>query len=173
MNKMLNSYNKSALFLISLLIIAAACKKKGDDKENAFTANEVVFSTPNGYLEIYSPQQDGGDFDIILTDSENISDSSEYSGFNSAVYFDLKSPSTTELSAGEYVFDAEWPPNSFDYASVTMYGQSGVTFDVTDGTVTISKSGDTYEISYELIIGNITPVSGYFKGSLEEIDHTQ
>jgi hypothetical protein len=173
MNKMQNLNNKYVLFLISLLIITAACKKKGDDKENAFIANETMFLTPNGYLEIYSPEEDGGDFDIILTDGEYISDSSEYSNYNTAVYFDLKSPSTTELSAGEYVFDTDWPPNSFDYASVTMYGKAGVTFDVTDGTVTITKSGDTYEISYELTMGNITPVSGYFKGSLEEIDHTQ
>ncbi len=168
---MLNIYTKTGLFLIGLLIIAVSCKKKSEDRENAFTANEKVFSTPNGYLEIYSPEDDGGDFDIFLTDGEYITDSSY--NYNSEVYFDFKSPSTTELSSGEYVFDPEWSPGSFDYATVTMYGDNGVTFEVTDGAVDINKSGDTYEISYEITIGNITLVSGYYKGSLEEIDHTQ
>ena len=170
---MLHTNFKTGLFLISLLIVTVACKKKSDDKENAFNANETVFSTPNGYLEIYSPEEDGGDFDIILTDGEYSSDSSDYYNWNSLVYFDLKSPSTEELSSGEYIFDIVWPPNSFNYASITMYGNKGVIFDVTDGSVSINKSGETYEISYVLTMGSITPVIGYFKGTLQEIDCTQ
>lgn len=163
---------KPGLFFLCFLLIIISCKKNNDNKENAFIVNEIQFSTPNGFLEIYSPEEDGGDFDITLADSEHSLDSIDYS-LNSLVYFDFKSPSTTELSLGEYNYNNDWPPYSFDYGFVVMYGYNGVVFDITDGTVTIGKSGDSYEIEYDLTIGSNTNVSGYYKGTLQEIDQTQ
>ena len=164
---------KPALILICVFLVIISCKKNNDEKENAFIVNEKSFSTPNGYLEIYSPKEDGGVFDIALTDGEYIVDSFDYVFSNTLVYFDFKSPSTTELSPGEYTYNNDWPPYSFDYGSVVMYGYYGVEFDITDGSVNIGKSGETYEITYDVTIGDKTIINGYFKGPLEEIDQTQ
>lgn len=173
MKIMLNKKIKYGLVLTIALLIIVSCKKNDDDKQNSFVVNETEFTTPNGYLEIYSPEEDGGDFDIVLTDGEYIIDSAFYYDWNTLVYFDFKSPSTTELSSGEYVFDILWPPNSFDYGFVVMYGLSGVDFDITDGSVYIEKIGETYEITYDITIGSSTTVAGYFKGPLTEVDQTQ
>ena len=165
---MLNIKLKSALIITLVLIFAVTCKKD-DDKQNSFIVHETEFLTPDGYLEIYSPQEDGGDFDIVLTDGEYITDSAFYYNWNTLVYFDFKSPSATELSSGEYVFDKSWSPNTFDEGFVVMYGLSGVSFDITDGTVYIEKIGESYEISYDITIGSSTPLTGYYKGPLTEI----
>ncbi len=173
MKIMINKKIKIALTLTFALLIIVSCKKDDDDKKNSFTANETEFLTPNGYLEIYSPEEDGGDFDIVLTDGEYLTDSAFYSNWNTLVYFDFKSPSTTELSSGEYVYDSLWVPNSFAYGGVVMYGLSGVSFEITDGSVYIEKIGENYEITYDVTIGSSTAVTGYFKGPLTEVDQTQ
>jgi hypothetical protein len=156
-----------------ILAVILTCKKNDNDKQNSFTVNETEFLTPDGYLEIYSPKQDGGDFDIILTDGEYLADSSYYYNWNTFVYFDFKSPSTTELSPGQYVFDTNWPPNSFAHGTIAMYGSQGVSFEVTDGTVLIEKTGESYQISYDITIGSSTQLTGYYKGSLTVVDQTQ
>jgi len=163
---------KSALILTLVLTFAVTCKKD-DDKQNSFIVNETEFLTPNGYLWIFSPEEDGGNFDIVLTDGEYITDSALYFNWNTLVYFDFKSPSTAELSSGEYVFDAAWTPNTFDDGFVVMYGLSGVSFDITDGSVYVEKTGESYEISYNITIGSSTPLIGYYKGPLTEIYPTQ
>lgn len=173
MKIMLNKKIKCVLVLTFALIIIVSCKKDDDDKQNSFVVNETEFTTPNGYLEIYLPEVDGGDFDIVLTDGEYIRDSLFYYNWNTLVYFDFKSPSTAELSSGEYVFDTLWPPNSFDYGNVMMYGLSGVSFDITDGSVYIEKIGENYEISYNITIGSSTLVTGYYKGPLIEAGVTR
>ena len=172
MKIMLNKKIKYGLVLTIVLLIIVSCKKDDDDKQNSFVVNETEFTTPNGYLEIYSPEEDGGDFDIVLTDGEYIIDSAFYYDWNTLVYFDFKSPSTTELSSGEYVFDTDWSPGSFYYSFVIMYGIEGVQFDITAGTVSVVKIGDNYEISYDITIGSSTNLTGYFKGPLTEIDRT-
>jgi hypothetical protein len=164
---------KSALILTLILIFIVTCKKDDNDKQNSFIVNETEYLTPNGYLEIYLPKVDGGYFGITLTDGEYLTDSSYYHNLNTMVNFDFKSPSTAELSSGEYVFDADWPPNSFDYGFVVMYGLSGVSFDITDGSVYIEKIGESYQISYDITIGSSTPLTGYYKGPLTEVDLTQ
>ena len=168
---MINIKLKSALVLTFILVVIVTCKKD-DDKQNSFIVNETEFLTPNGYLEIYSPKADGGDFNIILTDGEYQTDSSYYN-WNTFVYFDFKSPSTTELSSGDYIFDSDWPPNSFNDGSVVMYGPAGVTFKVTEGSVNIEKIGESYQITYDVTIGSSTPLTGYYKGPLIEVDKSQ
>jgi hypothetical protein len=170
---MLNKKFKSALILTFILLVIAMCKKDDNDKQNSFTVNETEFLTPDGYLEIYTPEEDGGDFDIVLTDGEYIADSLYYHNWNTFIYFDFKSPSATELSPGEYVFDNDWPPNSFDYGIVAIYGLQGASFDITDGSVYVEKIGESYQISYDITIGSSTELTGYYKGPLQEIDHTQ
>jgi hypothetical protein len=164
---------KYAFILTCILMIAVTCKKDDDDKKNSCIVHETEFLTPNGYLEIFEPEQDGGDFDIILTDGEYISDSLYYYNWNTFICFYFKSVSTTELSSGEYVFDPDWSPGSFYYSFVNMYGITGVSFDITDGTVSVNKTGYNYEISYDITIGSSTLATGYFKGALTEIDYTQ
>jgi hypothetical protein len=169
---MLNKKFKAALILTFILLVIYMCKKDDNDKQNSFIVNETEFLTPNGYLEIYSPEEDGGDFDIILTDGEYQTDSSYYN-WNTLVYFDLKSPSTTELSSGEYIFDTDWPPNSFSEGIVVMYGPAGATFEVTDGSVYIEKIGESCQITYDVTIGSSTQLTGYYKGPLTEVDKSR
>jgi hypothetical protein len=169
---MLNIKFKSALVLTLILIFIFTCKKDDNDEQNSFVANETEFLTPDGYMEIYSPEEDGGDFDIILTDGEYQTDSSYYN-WNTLVYFDFKSPSTTELSSGDYIFDTDRPPNSFSEGIVAMYGLAGVAFEVTEGSVYIEKIGESYQITYDVTIGSSTPLTGYYKGPLTEVDKSQ
>ena len=173
MKIMLNNKFKFIYILTFILMIAVTCRKDDDDRKNSLTVYETEFLTPNGYLEIFSPEQDGGDFDIILTDGEYIADSAYYYNWNTFVCFDLKSVSTTELTSGEYVYNSGWLPGSFYYSFISMYSTAGVSFDITDGTVSVEKTGDDYEISYDVTIGSSTRVTGFFKGPLTEIDNTQ
>ena len=163
LNKMLTIKFKPALILICVFLVIISCKKNNDEKENAFVVNEKIFLTPNGNLLMFPPQEDGRSFSITLTDASFLQGFIT-GDFTSVVNFDIKSPSTTELSSGEYTFNNDLTTSSFGEGYVLLYG---ICFDISDGTVNIGKSGETYEIIYDITIGDNTIINGYFKGPLQ------
>ena len=169
---------RSFVLIFVLAVAFIGCEKDKDEKENSFSYDSNSYDTPKGYIDKYGANQDGqsADFDVILCSSSISYNSTEeeYTGLGNAVYIDLNSSSLTELVSGTYTYDETRNQNTFvdagiyiDYDLATDTGTEYWTDDNTTGTVTINKSGSTYEITYSITLETGEKVEGYYKGTLE------
>ncbi|RKD92851.1 hypothetical protein [Mangrovibacterium diazotrophicum] len=176
------------LFFIAMLATAmlAGC---GDDDEgdsnpaNYFKVDGKTYELKVGYLQNWGTDEgyyEGYNLDLVLV-SDGFSfdmESYELTGIGDAVYFEMFTTESTGLDAGEYEYSSTepYPTGSFDY------GEYYVGFDIetedyesygyfTAGTVTVSKSGSTYQISFSCTTSTGKKVTGYFKGILTSLDY--
>jgi hypothetical protein len=116
-------------------------------------------------------------YDILLTSNGITVDGDELSGEGQILVMTFFSASTIELKPGTYaysdgfiestLYDAFAADGDFDSGSGTGYYTN-------DGTVTISRSGNTWTIKFELDMeddnGNDVIVKGSFSGQLVEVE---
>lgn len=169
---------RSFVLIFVLAVAIVGCEKDKDEKENSFSYDSNSYDTPKGYIDVYGANEDNqsADFDVILCSSSISYNSTEeeYTGSGNVVYIDLNSSSLTELVSGTYTYDETRNPNTFvdagiyiDYDLATYTGTEYYYDENTTGTVTINKSGSTYEISYNFTLETGKNVEGYYKGTLE------
>ncbi len=115
-----------------------------------------------------------GDFDLYLLNQAVTLEGDEYPGL-SGIIFEVISPSPSEIKAGEYQYSEDYTPYTFPYASVGINTSTDneIILDVVDGTLNISKNGDSYTIHFSGILENDSPFSGTFSGTLVAFDDNQ
>ena len=154
------------LFLGVLLAVAvfAGCGKNDNDEEsdpmNYFKVDGKTYELKVGYLQNWGTDEgyyEGYNQDLVLV-SDGFSfdmESYELTGIGDAVYFEMYTSQSDGLETGEYEYSSEepYPTASFDYGEYYIgfnietedYESTGF---FTSGTVTVSKSGSTYQISF-------------------------
>lgn len=177
---------------IAVTVAFSGCSKDEETaaKTNSFSFESKTYDTPKGFIEFYGPESDNksANFDIFLASSEVSYDAASDDYITNAnydyVYFELNSSSLTELVSGTYTYDfIDWEMDELAKPSTYSYSSLGVDVvnesvdheyssdETTTGTVTVSKSGTTYEIIYSVKLEG-KMVVGYYKGSLTSIDYS-
>jgi hypothetical protein len=159
---------RTLALLFSLAVSFTACKKDKDEASN-FTYNGKSYTT------IYAQNEPDGGYSNFLLLSGDIS-SSAFTGKLSGVNLLFDNTAVTE---GTYTYKDD---NADDYDAKKNFFDASVFVDmsfpdldggemldnITAGTVTITKSGSSFTIVYELNFdGKI--VSGRYSGAVKEI----
>jgi hypothetical protein len=175
-----------ALLAVSMLF--AACKKDDDDEsdqKNQMTIAGTEYDFSQGVIENYGTWSsvEAYNFDVTLLTSgftihEINGEIDSISGIGSGIVFELFSSDSTDLAVGEYVYDADasFTAGTFNFAgAVVNYNadtEEGIEYDITEGTVTVSQNGGTYELTIDCKTDGDEVVTGYYKGSLKKYDYS-
>jgi len=175
--------------LLAMSVIFVACNKDDDDNqnepENRMSINDIDYELNQGVIENYGiwTSVEAYNFDVTLLSSgfnihEVNGEIDSISGIGHGVSFELFSSDSTDLAVGEYVYDADanFTAGTFNYAgAVVNYNtatEEGIEYDITEGTVTVSQNGGTYELSINCKTDGDEVVTGYYKGSLKKYDYS-
>ncbi|MFN3841270.1 MAG: hypothetical protein ACK4RF_11250 [Cyclobacteriaceae bacterium] len=171
-------------YFASLLLFAFVLSSCGDDEKvpNRIIIDGTSIKLTKGYIAGYGIEvDDNGDqgslYDILLTSSGVTVTGNDLGGEGQILVLTLFSGSTIELKPGTYnysdgfiestLYDAFAADGNFDTSIGTGYY-------AIDGSVTISRSGNTWTIKFELQMeddeGNDVIIKGSFSGQLTEVD---
>ena len=174
---------KILTIILLSLIIFAGCKK--DKKESSFNNyinyDGKMYSIDKGFLENWGKWSMEGDNNVDLTLVSNSigvvevgGEIDEFTGTGNGIGIYMYSTISTGLDEGNYVYDedATEVAGTFEYANVVInYNiedeEGDVDQDIEGGTVTVTRTGDTYEILLDLTDEDGIKVTGYFKGTLK------
>lgn len=175
------------LLLLTLsisLVLFTSCG--GDDEDNmksgggSFTVDGTSHNLKFAYKEDYGSNDNGSfDVDITLTSKEfDPDDEGENINDISVVYFDLNTNTQNVLQTGTYTYDDERDVlimvDSFIGVGISTDSDGDITggtqYQVIDGTVDVSKSGDNYTIQFDLESTEGTSISGSYTGTLTSVD---
>ncbi|MDL5049372.1 hypothetical protein QQ054_25490 [Oscillatoria amoena NRMC-F 0135] len=173
-------------FCASLLILSLVLSSCGDDEKsvpNRLVIDGESFKLTKGYIAGYGPEQDdngetGSIYEILLTtESVDFSSGAGLEGEGQIIDLILFSGSTVELAEGTYQYDDDFFESTlidgvaFDANFDTMVGD---TYSLAGGSITVSKSGNTWTFNWELVmedgLGDEVEVTGSFSGMLTEMD---
>ena len=178
------------LFLVGILLAANSCEsddpspeKKSNPFEievgwNGFVMDGGEYETPNAIIEEWGKTDSmSADYDISFTDGSFNSSVREVTGHTILVYFDVNSPSLSELSTGEYYFDNSDParlPNKIGEAYIMISSETSVIkYPIIEGTVEVSAQDGYFLIEYLLKSvkdQKIVDVAGQYTGVFQFID---
>ena len=177
---------KILTIILLSLIIFAGCKK--DSKESTFNNyikyDGKTYDLDKGLIENWGQwdEDEAYNLDLYLISSgitliESGDDWDIASGKGHGIYFEMYASSSTQLDNGTYDYDAwGWEAGTFDYGWVSInydvaLDDAEIDQDIEGGTVTINKSGDTYEITINCTDEDGKSVTGYYKGTLKYYDY--
>jgi hypothetical protein len=178
----MKNINLKLLIMTALFgVVFVSCKKDNADKESQVQYDGTTSNLSKGYLINYGIENASPAsyyYSLIISSPEVTFDFAQDTvyGIGDAIAFDIYSASATDLVPGTYNFDAttynantfEWGIFVADYNFVTDEGTTGV--EIISGTVTVSKSGTTYEITVDGTVDGGKKITAYYKGSLEYHD---
>ena len=166
---------RSLAFLLALTVTISSCSKNKDEDTNE--AGNYVKYNGNSYVLNYAQNDSEGNsysnFLLITLNVKGGQTSGKASGVN--IMFD-----NLETTPGTYTYKDDNDPtydksrNFFDaiaFFNMNFPDQSGGTTleDITSGTVTVTKSGSTYTVAYELNFDGAV-VTGKYTGAVQEIN---
>lgn len=164
--------------------------KKDEDKEpentsanGSFTANGTSYSTPKGYIvgPISTGNGSTGYYFMLVSNSINCAWSDEVddvraTGTGNIVTFMLWSSSGTKPLTGTYTLhDPSGYPVPFEYdtggigVNYNCTNEEGTFFSETGGTITLSESGTSYNLTYSFSLEGGYSATGNYNGSLQSI----
>lgn len=168
----------TGLVICSLLGMAGCSKDK--EEGNYFLYDGVEYPLNQGVIQFYGQltEEAGYNFDVSLFSSGITFDAVEadLDGIGQAIYFEMFSSSATGLANGDYLFDilASESALTFDKGNfgtnLNFDAQIGDVFNFISGKVTVSKSGDEYEFSFNGEIQGGKTVTGHYKGNIPFYD---
>ncbi|GIV37797.1 MAG: hypothetical protein KatS3mg032_2176 [Cyclobacteriaceae bacterium] len=163
-------------------ILLSSCSKDEEGIPNRLTINGTNYVLSNGYISGNGVFEDdngnrGSVYQVILATSGVTITDGDLAGTGQLFYMALFSPSTVELAAGTYAYDERFlEGNLLEAAGADGNFTTGVgsEYGITSGTVTISKSGNTWTFQFEGEAddgaGGTIAISGSFSGPLTEIE---
>lgn len=187
---MKNLFTIFMLAMLGMAVTFTSCKKDDDDDDNSTGGTAVVGGNTatftKGALEYYGAWGDAHNFDIYLA-SSNVNFVEE-TGTGNLLYFELFTNSNT-FNGGTFTYNAyEETAGTFDYADLIINGNWATEtadhyYSATGGTITVTKSGSTYDIVYNLTvqeydltsfqpIGGTETMSGTYSGALTYYDYS-
>ena len=151
----------SILFVAVSLSTFQSCDKDDDNNDGGNDLNNqisiagtITSLSTTGSLESYGEQSTGVyDWDVTLT-----STGSEVIG----IYFDLNTDSEDGLVAGTYTYSDV--REAFKYVDLEVNAGVDSNYNVQDGTVVISTSGDNTSITFNLVAQDGTVITGQWTG---------
>ena len=173
------------IILLSLFIFAG-CKK--DKKESSFNNyinyDGKMYELSKGIIENWGQWDADGAYnlDLTLTSSgitlvEVSGEIDHAEGKGHGIYLEMFTNNASQLANGTYEYDY-WSEEAgtFDYGWVSInydaaLDDAEIDQDIEGGTVTINKSGDIYEITFNCTDEDGKSVTGYFKGTLKYYDY--
>lgn len=175
----------SGLILGILLIVgmlSSGCKKEEETPKNHMIYDGVEYDLSQGVLDYWGQANEGSyNLDLVLLSSgftlhEVGGEIDSLSGIGHGIVIELYSSSSTELVAGDYLWNSEGngQVGTFEYADA-VFNWNTQTDDGSDaiangGQVNVSKNGDEYEIGLDLTMEGGKTLTGYFKGVLKYYD---
>lgn len=164
------------ILLISIGILVAAisfvgCKKDSDDKANQFQVADDAYAVDSLEMEKIGTITNGYRIWVDLISPDVTVDEEGYWGnHGNIIRFELVSSDMTGIPTGEYVFDETGNEPAFSFPSANysinwINGSPGsVWTTLASGTVSVSRNGNNYEISYLGTDENGKKVTAYYKG---------
>lgn len=147
------------------------CKKDSDDRANQFQVADNEYAVDSLELEYQGTITNGYDFWLDLISPEVTVDENGYWGnHGNVISFELVSSDMTGIPSGNYVFNntANGPAFSFStghYSVNWIYNNPGsVWIDLASGTISVSRNGNKYEISFTGTDEDGKKVTAYYKG---------
>jgi hypothetical protein len=175
------------VFFLSAIMIG--CSKDGDDGGDIVTPGgtgnentDVTFNLKSGMLENFGLYGTGGRYELdltLVTESLVLPDdeTGNVTGQGRAIYFYMISSNKNYLDNGTYTLSttADYPLNTFFLGEYTLdlnANSSDVTnwIEITSGTVTVLRNGDTYNISINCKNAKGKTVTGTYIGTLKYFD---
>lgn len=165
------------LLLGAMAALFGSCKDDEKPVGGSFTYNGEKVTLKKGFYADWGSDQIGDDFyyywTLTLTTQDLAFDEEEeeMTGEGDLIYLGLYgfNIGESELPVGTFEYDANEGENELDYALILL-GYGGSQFEYTDdvkaGVVTISKSGDSYTITFTLTLETDEVVSGKYQGKL-------
>ena len=182
---------KILTFFLVILIIFSGCKKDKDNGDETYDYyikyDGKMYPLDKGAIENYGHYyvDDSYNLDLwFLSEGLNMIEiNGEWdheSGTGHIVYFIMNTNSPSQIDNGNYVYDEDltYDAGTFKYGDFTLnYDADHNTWETyksfTDGTLTVSKSGDVYEITFNCTDEDGKNVTGYYKGTLKYYDYDQ
>lgn len=167
------------LAVLTLAIAFTGCKKDDDDskkRENVLIIGDTTIAITGGALVNYGI---GGWYDGVNLDLNLFGDSitmtneggvRTINGDGFRFYCEMFSSEFDMLAPATYVYDDTSdvsPVKSFDYMDYSFEWQDGNWIYCPDGTIKVTKSGDTYELIITGKNSDDEEISGYYKGPLQ------
>lgn len=173
---------KKTLNLIMLLLAAtyflSSCSKDEEPKvkENVIILDGTEYSISQAVtLEYGGSVDEGYNFDLYIGSSGldfSEIDNTGISGKGNILYFELWSTSTTGLAAGTYTASSSFVPNTYtsSYIAInydTATDEVDEEYDeVATGGITISVSGSTYTVTFDLTLPAGKKMTGNYTGAI-------
>ncbi len=173
------------LFVSSLFVVS--CGEDGNDNSsfnNSFTYKSKTYSLAKAFSiewgesnasDVYTTE-----LYIVSSGITCASSSSGYeiSGKGNSLYFNIYSSSQSEIASGTYTYsESALQPlvNTFDYCEIDLGSDwdaetNDEWAEITEGTLTIEKSGATYVITFEGYDSNNNKVVASYTGMLSNFD---
>lgn len=168
---------KKLFFSIVLIAIALSCSEDNlNVQQNVFVVNGTTFSADAFYIGKGPDTTDGAgapgsQFSLVFTTPGVTYDqaSQDYIGTGLFVYLNIAAGVSSTPKAGNYTYQSEEIlfPALTAGGLVALDTPDGVSGTITTGTVTISKSGNSYTIRFNLTISSEAgdqTITGYYKG---------
>jgi hypothetical protein len=133
----------------------------------SFSLNGTTYPILFGGFESF----DDGWFEILFLDETM---GNNITGAN-AVAFDILSPSENEITSGIYNYSESYNPFTFDWGIVDLNIETGYEeyYEIVGGSITISKSGNSYSINFNGLLEGGGSVSGFYSGILVDMDEQE
>jgi hypothetical protein len=164
--------------LFAAFFLLYACKKDEESgPENYLKYNDVTYELNKGYLEYYGDYGGVYNFDLTVASSSITISEDGASGVGNIAYFEMFSSSSTDLAAGTYTFSAtSMNANTFDEGLVgldfDLANEVGTSLELVGGTIEVTKTGSTYEITISGVLATGKTVTGKYKGTLIYYDYS-
>ncbi|MBN2215604.1 MAG: hypothetical protein JW723_15335 [Bacteroidales bacterium] len=170
-------------FLLLSLIFFAGCKKddNGSSPNNYIKYDDKTYAIDKGILENYGEWEGVYNLDLSLVSNginliESQGEITGATGTGNIIYFEMYTTNSLQLDNGTYeydyygleagTFDDGWVAINYD-----VNEENGdVEQDIEDGTVTVSRNGDIYEITIDCTDEVGKSVTGFFRGTLKWYD---
>ncbi|MFY0625469.1 MAG: hypothetical protein JXR07_04185 [Reichenbachiella sp.] len=177
-------YSFIALLSGSLFI---SCGGEDDEDNTPEIANHMIidgveYDLSAGFIENYGTDSwhEGYNTDLTLY-SEGISVvNNELVGAGHIIYFEMFSSTSSSLDSDDYNYSSNEPHpiGTFDYGLYLVNGNFETEEvedidDITEGTVSVSLTGNEYSITFDCVSFGEKEMSGYYKGTLEFFDYTE
>ena len=168
---------KTTLLIAMLGIVFVSCKKDEEDptpqKTNFFSIDGTEYSLSAGFTEEYGGSEATGyNFDLTVHSSGlTYREGDLISGQGEELYFELWSTSSTGLASGTYTSSISEAPNTYTYGEIYININAGdlsadAAYEATSGSVTITVSGSTYSVNFDLTITGGGKLTGNYTGAL-------
>lgn len=169
-------------FFVSCLLFLGCGKddKDSNSSTSSFTYKSNTYSLAKGFTigwgESNSSNVYTRELYLVSSGISCTSSSSDYviSGIGNSLYFNLYTSSESGIAAGTYTYNEydTYPIlNTFDFCEVDLNSDwdaetTGEWAEITEGTLTVEKSGTTYVINFDGYDSNSNRVTASYTGTL-------